>query len=432
MPICYNRFTASLVNNFTYGMFFNTIFTLLPTILIGCFDQDVNDRIALQAPKLYVQGIYQKLYSMQRFWTYFADAMFQSIVCYFFAYLTFYDSTSDPKGYESDLTVMGTTISFSAIFVVNIYAILDWMSWTYVTLIAIVPTLLIWIAYVLLYASQPASPIFGQLHRLFLLPNFYLCFFLSVIVGLFPRIAIKFFQQYYLPSDVDIMREIQTYRWKEGMTLKIDVETQSRKMRSSTTSAGGNLNDIGEVEQEKHVKTRSEPKLDSTDSENHTKSQKTLKDQKCHSHEELKKSTEILGKKTVAVNLKGSRHLLSEKDNPLAASTDGFGVAVIQHRNSNDKKPGENGGPSSHLTANSDNRTRKASFSTVMKTKVKRASQFVRRITQGPQLSTIQPPRNLRMSSLVFMGDNGFQVANTGYAFSHDSGMTDVITPTRM
>lgn len=67
------RFSASTIVDVTYAMWFNTFFSLLPTIALGTLDMDVSDRVAFKYPQLYGIGIRQELYGMERFWGVMAE-----------------------------------------------------------------------------------------------------------------------------------------------------------------------------------------------------------------------------------------------------------------------------------------------------------------------------------------------------------------------
>ncbi|KAJ3105718.1 hypothetical protein HDU97_007695 [Phlyctochytrium planicorne] len=217
-------FSANIITDFTYGMFFNTFFTLFPTMIEGIFDQDVNDRISMQVPQLYQRGIKQQLFTMERFWIYCLDAIYQSLVIYFFAYLASNDGTLDPSGYDHYLDSIGTYIAFAAIITVNLYNGINTSYWPWITFFGIVASLSIWTGYVVSFASSIENPTYGQIQVTLKQPMFYAYFVITVAVALFPRLFVKFVQQYFFPSDIDIISEAQKYMWKEGVVLDADLE----------------------------------------------------------------------------------------------------------------------------------------------------------------------------------------------------------------
>lgn len=97
-------------------------------MVIGFFDQDVNDRISLQVPELYMKGIRQQVYNMERFWFHVFDGIYQSVVIYYTGSFIFSDTTIDPRGFDSNREEFGTFLSFYAIITVNIYLAFKFVS----------------------------------------------------------------------------------------------------------------------------------------------------------------------------------------------------------------------------------------------------------------------------------------------------------------
>lgn len=64
---------TSLPNPDTFILLFNLIFTSLPVIILGAFDQDVHGDALIAFPALYKRGIEQKEYTRTKFWVYVID-----------------------------------------------------------------------------------------------------------------------------------------------------------------------------------------------------------------------------------------------------------------------------------------------------------------------------------------------------------------------
>ena len=65
---CFNDFDGSYLFDYTYIILVNLAFTSLPVIFMGIFDQDVDDRVSLAVPQLYMRGIERKEWSQLKFW----------------------------------------------------------------------------------------------------------------------------------------------------------------------------------------------------------------------------------------------------------------------------------------------------------------------------------------------------------------------------
>jgi phospholipid-translocating ATPase len=116
-------FDATYLYQYTFILLYNVVFTSLPVIALGAFDQDLNARAALAFPQLYVRGIRGLEYTRAMFWAYMADGLYQSAVVYFVPYAVW---TLGPalswngRGIES-LSDFGTTVSVAAIVAANTY-----------------------------------------------------------------------------------------------------------------------------------------------------------------------------------------------------------------------------------------------------------------------------------------------------------------------
>lgn len=64
----YNDFDGSYLFDYTYIILVNVAFTSLPVIFMGIFDQDVDDKVSLAVPQLYMRGIERKEWSQRKFW----------------------------------------------------------------------------------------------------------------------------------------------------------------------------------------------------------------------------------------------------------------------------------------------------------------------------------------------------------------------------
>ena len=59
---------------------FNVIFTFLPPLVIGIFDQIVSSRMLDKYPQMYMLGQDNVFFNQKKFWGWIANATFHSIV----------------------------------------------------------------------------------------------------------------------------------------------------------------------------------------------------------------------------------------------------------------------------------------------------------------------------------------------------------------
>lgn len=141
---------------------------------------------------------------------YMSDGIYQSIICFFMAYLLFRPAnfvTSNGLNIDDQKRV-GVYVASTTLAVVNLYILLNTYQWDWLILLLVsLSILLVWF-WTGVYSSFPSSlyfykaapQVYGQL-------TFWLQTLLTILICLLPRFMIKTFQKLYMPYDVDIVRE---------------------------------------------------------------------------------------------------------------------------------------------------------------------------------------------------------------------------------
>lgn len=138
------------------------------------------------------------------------DGIYQSLICFFMAYLLFKPATFVTSGGLNldDRERMGVYVACATIVVVNVYVLLNTYRWDWLMLLLVaLSILLIWFwtgVYTAFSSSEwfykAAPEVYGQL-------TFWALSLLTVAICLLPRFTAKAIQKIYLPRDVDIIRE---------------------------------------------------------------------------------------------------------------------------------------------------------------------------------------------------------------------------------
>ena len=113
------------------------VFTSLPVIMLGIFDQDIPSRYLMKFPQLYSLGLKRRLYTTTRFWMYMLDALYQSAVCFVIPYFVFGSASVSVFGYDTDLFQFGATAAICAITNANLYVAMNIHRWTWMHHLAI-------------------------------------------------------------------------------------------------------------------------------------------------------------------------------------------------------------------------------------------------------------------------------------------------------
>lgn len=222
------RFTALLLFDYTFVVLYNLLFTSLPVMFMGAFDQDVDAKTSMQFPALYLRGIKQKHFTRGKFWLYVLDAVYQSIICFFIPWYLSNDLYASGHS-TNDLVALGTLISACSVVVANLYVGLNMFHWTKMIFTVIFGSIIVFFLYCWVYANffTIENTFYGMDSIILNSPAFWLAILLSVILTMLPHYVYKFARQYLKPNDIIIVRE-QLYREKHPSKK----ERRARKLKA--------------------------------------------------------------------------------------------------------------------------------------------------------------------------------------------------------
>ncbi|KAF8952701.1 hypothetical protein BGZ52_004473 [Haplosporangium bisporale] len=225
----FSGFTALLLFDYTFVVLYNLLFTSLPIMFMGAFDQDVDAKTSMQFPALYLRGIKQKHFTRSKFWLYVLDALYQSIICFFIPWYLSNDLYASGHS-TNDMVALGTLISACSVVVANLYVGLNMFHWTKMIFTVIFGSIIVFFLYCWVYANffTIENTFYGMDSIILNSPAFWFAILLSVILTMLPHYVYKFARQYLKPNDIIIVRE-QLYREKHP----------SKKERRARNGAGG-------------------------------------------------------------------------------------------------------------------------------------------------------------------------------------------------
>jgi phospholipid-translocating ATPase len=187
---------------------YNLIFTSLPIIFLGIWDQDVNKQVSLAYPELYRMGLRDDKFKPWRFYLTVFDSIFQSAVCFFFPYMLLLGGAIDPNGRDQNgVYEIGTIISSISVIVANFFVMFSLYSFTWIQIFIIAISILVYYAFVCIYA-QFNTFIFAGHDILFGTGLYWLVLILTVVTCFVPRISAKHYLHQYHPYDNDVVREL--------------------------------------------------------------------------------------------------------------------------------------------------------------------------------------------------------------------------------
>jgi phospholipid-translocating ATPase len=228
-----------MVFDYALVTLYNVVFTSVPIIFLGIWDQDVNAKISLKYPQMYRMGLRNDKFKTWRFWLTIVDSIYQSSVCFFFTYMLFVAGAVDPTGHDSNgLYELGTIVSSIVVCVANFFAVFSLYSYTWIQALIVGLSILVYYAFVAVY-SQFNTFIFAGHLRLFGTGSYWLLLILTVVACFIPRLAAKHYLHQYHPYDNDIIREIELVnhkgRYANGNDIEEDLIDVDEELASRTT-----------------------------------------------------------------------------------------------------------------------------------------------------------------------------------------------------
>ncbi|PFH48817.1 hypothetical protein AMATHDRAFT_5455 [Amanita thiersii Skay4041] len=250
----FNSFDATYLYQYTFILLYNLVFTSLPVIVLGAFDQDINAKAALAFPPLYVRGIRGLEYTRAKFWLYMSDGLYQSAVIFFIPYCVWslgLATSWNGKGIDS-LADFGTTVAVAGIFAANTYVGMNTHYWTVMTWIVVVGSSLVMLLWIVIYSFFPSIDFGDEVIILFGGIQFWATVLLTVMISLAPHFVLKYFSTVYYPLDKVIVREM----WVKG-DLKDQLGIRHRKSSKNKDKSLGSL-EAAPMFQEQHSRSLSE------------------------------------------------------------------------------------------------------------------------------------------------------------------------------
>uniref|UniRef100_A0A672YZ27 Phospholipid-transporting ATPase n=1 Tax=Sphaeramia orbicularis TaxID=375764 RepID=A0A672YZ27_9TELE len=208
---------------------YNLFYSSLPVLLVGLLDQDVNDKLSLKFPKLYLPGQQGSLFNYKNFFISLFHGIFVSLIIFFIPYGAFLQTMGQDGEAPSDYQSFAVVTASSLIFTVNLQISLDTSYWTFVNCFAVLGSIAIYFGIMFDIHSAGIHVIFtsqftftGVASNALRQPYLWLTIILTVGISLLPVICIQFLHKTIWPSVGD---KVQRNRRK----YELELEEEERK-----------------------------------------------------------------------------------------------------------------------------------------------------------------------------------------------------------
>uniref|UniRef100_A0A3Q1EXH9 Phospholipid-transporting ATPase n=1 Tax=Acanthochromis polyacanthus TaxID=80966 RepID=A0A3Q1EXH9_9TELE len=216
-------FSAQTVYDQWFITLFNIVYTSLPVLAMGLFDQDVNDQNSLRHPSLYKPGQQNLLFNKRQFFLCTLQGMATSFLLFFIPYGAFSLMVKEDGSHFSDQQAFAVTIATSLVIVVSVQIGLDTHYWTAVNHFFIWGSLTVYFA--ILFAMQsdgifgifPSNfPYIGTARNCLSEKSVWLVILLTTVVCVVPGLVVSFLRVDLFPTLTDKVRHLQQSRRKQG------------------------------------------------------------------------------------------------------------------------------------------------------------------------------------------------------------------------
>ncbi|KAA1069823.1 hypothetical protein PGT21_033797 [Puccinia graminis f. sp. tritici] len=205
-------YSTTILYEYTYLLFYNVFWTLLPVIGIGVFDQDIAEKVLMAVPELYSTGREGNQFGLRRFAMYMLQGIYQGSVCFFLITFAYNSTSARSDGLDVGIYEFSTVIIVAIIFVANLFHGLDQSIWNWWILAFILFGPVLIILYTAVYSAIKPGWIwtfaYGNNHFLWSAAYWWLGLSITIVVSLIPHYVIKYYTETYYPNDLQILKYV--------------------------------------------------------------------------------------------------------------------------------------------------------------------------------------------------------------------------------
>lgn len=229
----YNGFSGQTAYESWSQSFYNVAFTMLPTLVIGIFDQYVSAVMLERYPQLY----HERFFTGRAIGGWMLNAVYHSIVNFFFVTYMFEAQTVKHAGYPGYQWLWGTTLYFAVLVTVLGKAALVSNVWTRYTLIAIPGSFGLTLVFFVVFGTiGPALGVSMEyaniVPRLLGMPRFWIIIFFVPVLSLLRDLVWRYWQRTYRPRSYHIVQEMQKYQLQDVHPRTNEFRKNIRKVRA--------------------------------------------------------------------------------------------------------------------------------------------------------------------------------------------------------
>ncbi|XP_058521860.1 probable phospholipid-transporting ATPase IM [Ochotona princeps] len=234
-------FSAQTVYDQWFITLFNIVYTSLPVLAMGIFDQDVSEQNSMDCPQLYEPGQLNLLFNKRKFFICVAHGIYTSLVLFFIPYGAFYNMVGEDGQHVADYQSFAVTLATSLVIVVSVQIAMDTSYWTVINHVFIWGSIATYFAILFTTHSNGMFGIFpnqfpfvGNARHSLTQKCIWLVIILTTVASVLPVVIFRFLKVNLYPTLSDQLRQWQ--RTEKKARPKSSRRLQTR--RSSSRRSG--------------------------------------------------------------------------------------------------------------------------------------------------------------------------------------------------
>ncbi|XP_063305087.1 probable phospholipid-transporting ATPase IM [Pelobates fuscus] len=234
-------FSAQTVYDQWFITLFNIVYTSLPVLAMGLFDQDVNEQNCMDYTKLYEPGQLNLLFNKRRFFICIAHGIYTSFALFFVPFGAFFNTAGEDGKHISDYQSFAVTVATSLVIVVSVQIGLDTSYWTAINHFFIWGSLAVYFS--ILFAMHgdgifdifPSHfPFVGNARNSLSQKSVWLVIFLTTVICVMPVLTFRFLKVDLTPTLSDKVRYLQQAKKKRK-----PLENRMRRIHRTSSRRSG-------------------------------------------------------------------------------------------------------------------------------------------------------------------------------------------------
>ncbi|XP_073476414.1 phospholipid-transporting ATPase IC-like [Aquarana catesbeiana] len=219
-------FSGQTVYDTQFMTLYNLLYASLPVIIVGLQDQDVNDKVSMQCPCLYIPGQKGQLFNYWKFFLTLLHGTVTSVVIFFIPYGAFWQMVKQDGQVNSDYQTFAFTTATTLIIIVNFQIAIIMSFWSFLFAFSVIGSIVVYFSITYDLHSEGmhqiiTSTLTGVINNALRQPYIWLIIILATGICLLPELAVRFLWKVVKPSESDkVAKNPEKYRVKEPLSQK--------------------------------------------------------------------------------------------------------------------------------------------------------------------------------------------------------------------